>query len=529
VKPTEEQQLILDLSREGNSLKIEAYAGAGKTSTLRFISNDSAKQGHYLAFNRAIAQDARNSFPSNITCTTNHSVAFRAVSAQAGYDSQKMTGQANANLVADTLNLPPYQPCGKNLVLTRQSFGALLLDSLRQFLCSADDMPLPSHFPRYGKLALLKDYEFTSFTNVAVKGTRLLWKMMLDRQKSFPLGHSGYQKLWALSEPRFQVDYVMLDEAQDSDPVILSVLAKQQCPIIYVGDPYQQIYEWRGAVNAMDRVQTSNKAMLSQSFRFGDRIASAATKVLTRLAAVTSIRGSKSLDSHIAEVHPNAILSRTNAGVMSKLLELQRIGIKCNIVGGSTELKRLLDHVERLKAGFTSDLPEFFGFQNWNEVIQFSQEPEGAHLGTFVNLVSNIGEDNLLAALRNCEANESSAQVNLSTAHRAKGKEWDYVRLDGDFDAFFPSSSPSESERLMRDPESEIRLFYVAMTRARLGIELPDGSSNYFGLPKTSDRKLGTPYVGSQLVDERDGMHGSSRSSEPGDIAAFLNRIFGSK
>jgi hypothetical protein len=45
-------------------------------------------------------------------------------------------------------------------------------------------------------------------------------------------------------------------------------LRAQQCQVIYVGDPYQQIYEWRGAVNAMEHIRAPECA-LTESFRFG--------------------------------------------------------------------------------------------------------------------------------------------------------------------------------------------------------------------------------------------------------------------
>lgn len=44
------------------------------------------------------------------------------------------------------------------------------------------------------------------------------------------------------AQPKSQVDYIMVDEAQDLNPVILGVLRSMQCPVIYVGDPYQQIF-----------------------------------------------------------------------------------------------------------------------------------------------------------------------------------------------------------------------------------------------------------------------------------------------
>nr|WP_249816408.1 UvrD-helicase domain-containing protein [Bradyrhizobium sp. 180] len=55
-------------------------------------------------------------------------------------------------------------------------------------------------------------------------------------------------KLWALSNPAIAADFILLDEAQDTNPVVLDVLRKQPAQMVYVGDKYQQIYEWRGAV-----------------------------------------------------------------------------------------------------------------------------------------------------------------------------------------------------------------------------------------------------------------------------------------
>jgi ABC-type uncharacterized transport system ATPase subunit len=56
-KPTAEQHAIVDAVLGGGDLKIKAYAGAGKTSTLRLIADHLAgKRGSYLAFNKEIAE-----------------------------------------------------------------------------------------------------------------------------------------------------------------------------------------------------------------------------------------------------------------------------------------------------------------------------------------------------------------------------------------------------------------------------------------------------------------------------------------
>jgi superfamily I DNA/RNA helicase len=117
---------------------------------------------------------------------------------------------------------------------------------------------------------------------------------MTDRRDKMPLGHDGYLKLWAMSEPELSFEYILLDEAQDTNPVVLDVLMKQPAQLVYVGDKHQQIYEWRGAINAMEQITGLQESYLTQSFRFGQAIADAASLVLRTLGEVRNIQGNRS-------------------------------------------------------------------------------------------------------------------------------------------------------------------------------------------------------------------------------------------
>ena len=78
MKPTSEQEKSIALALTGQTFKMTAYAGAGKTSTLNFIGNTLTRQkGLYLAFNKPIAEEAAKKFSDNIDCKTFHSMAFR--------------------------------------------------------------------------------------------------------------------------------------------------------------------------------------------------------------------------------------------------------------------------------------------------------------------------------------------------------------------------------------------------------------------------------------------------------------------
>ncbi len=257
---------------------------------------------------------------------------------------------------------------------------------------------------------------------------------MTNHRDPIPLGHDGYLKLWALGNPKLGCDYILLDEAQDTNPVVLGVLSGQPAQIVYVGDRHQQIYEWRGAINAMEEIQGCEEAYLTQSFRFGPVIADAASQVLRTLGEDKPIRGINSLNSSV-DSHGTArtVLARTNATVILEVLESMNAGLRPCVVGGTDDLKRLLSDVYELKSGKPGACPEFFGFQNWQEVIAFADTEEGEDLRTFVQLVEQHGEDKLWAAVVSAQKGEEDADIILSTAHKSKGREWESVRLAQDF------------------------------------------------------------------------------------------------
>jgi hypothetical protein len=105
---TEEQQAVVHSPSE--ALKVVAFAGAGKTSTLRaYAKARPARRMLYLAFNNAIAREAAGRFTSNVTCLTTHSLAFRAVGHAYRH---KLANNIRANQAAEVLGLNPGDSSG---------------------------------------------------------------------------------------------------------------------------------------------------------------------------------------------------------------------------------------------------------------------------------------------------------------------------------------------------------------------------------------------------------------------------------
>lgn len=95
MRPTEEQQFAIDLAIKGDDLKLAAFAGAGKTTTLKLIANAMGKKrGVYLAFNKAIVASLEGKLPPNVEAKTFHSLAYREFGAPIRHKlDQRLTGQ----------------------------------------------------------------------------------------------------------------------------------------------------------------------------------------------------------------------------------------------------------------------------------------------------------------------------------------------------------------------------------------------------------------------------------------------------
>lgn len=82
--PTAEQAHIHDLFRTGQTIKVRAGAGTGKTTTLQQLAailGEQQRLGLYLAFNKSIATEAGRKFPRHVTTSTAHAMAFKGIRA----------------------------------------------------------------------------------------------------------------------------------------------------------------------------------------------------------------------------------------------------------------------------------------------------------------------------------------------------------------------------------------------------------------------------------------------------------------
>lgn len=470
--PTDEQVQAADTFRAGHHLVLQAGAGTGKTTTLAMLAASTKRRGRYLAFNKDIARDAANRFPSTVMCKTAHATAYAAL----------------GHRYASRLNGPrqPAWKAGQALGITRpirigdheishKTRSHTVLRAVTRYCYSADRALSRNHVPNLRRLAT--HAERVQLADVVLPFAAKAWvDLQNPDQGAVRFEHDHYLKMWALTQPKIEADFLFLDEAQDTNPVLEQVFNAQRdhAQLVMVGDSAQAIYGWRGACDVM--VDFDATALtLTRSFRFGPLLAEQANRWLELAEAPIRLTGSETTPTEIGDIaNPDAVLCRTNIGAMAKVMRLLSEGRSVALARGGHTLAALALAARDLKEGRHSSHPELVLFGSWGEVQDYAAyDPAGGDLQPFVDLVDTHGPNAILAAVDEL-ADEEHADVTVSTAHKAKGREWPTVRIGDDFVPPKDTDQLDAEGRPIPEPinDTDARLAYVAVTRARRGLDL---------------------------------------------------------
>jgi superfamily I DNA/RNA helicase len=485
---THEQTAAADAFRNGDHLSLQAGAGTGKTSTLNLLARTTSRRGRYLAYNRAIAQDAATHFPAHVRCKTAHALAYAALGHRyarrlnAPRRPAWQTGQALG--ITKALHIADRE-------LTQRTLSNAALRTVTRFCHTADESITRHHVPR---LRGLEDPGcHTEFADHIVPFARKAWAdLQHPDDGAVRFDHDHYLKIWALTRPRLDSDFLLLDEAQDTNPVVEQIFLAQRdhAQLVMVGDSAQAIYHWRGAKDVMTGFNGTRLA-LSQSFRFGPDLADEANRWLRLANAPIRLTGTPAISTEVGPVtEPDAVLCRTNVGAMAEVMNLMACGRKVALAGGGDSLQALALAARDLKEGRRTHHPELVLFPHWGALQDYAtHDPAGRDLQPLVNLIDTHGTDAILDAVARL-AFEPHAQVTVSTAHKAKGREWHRIRVAADFAP--DETDPPQTVEPVDDAEA--RLAYVAVTRARHCLDLgglswirdhPDGTEP--GAAKSGD------------------------------------------
>lgn len=481
---TAEQMECIERFKSAGNLKISAFAGTGKTTTLVGIASAApSKKGLYLAFNREIAEEARKKFPGNVECRTTHSLAYEFSSRH--YTAEKLSGSLSPSRAAEFLKLEPIS-LGEHRNYSARQVGKWIVDTVASF-CRSEDLTFGLQHVSCGRLnELTSESDRDALSEYLLKCADYLWTNARNPNSPIPLGHDGYLKLWSISHPTFEHDFILLDEAQDTNAAVIHALTSQSVQTVYVGDKYQQIYGFRGAFNAMDKIHVPAECALTTSFRFGESLADVANALIGKFGESRRIVGDRVKATSINTTASSTKIYRTNMGLLSGLADALKGGRKPFLAGGVGELSALINDVELMQSGQSAiSNSDFFGFKNWHDLVSFSKTSEGGSYQTVVQIIDGYGVQSLKQMLNRVHESVSEADVILTTAHKSKGKEWAHVEVCDDFATSNRLQYLQQSSYSFGDPSvEEITLLYVALTRAQKSLLIPDSILHAINLSK---------------------------------------------
>ncbi|AXH11442.1 UvrD-helicase domain-containing protein [Halarcobacter bivalviorum] len=459
---TSEQKDIVKAVKKYKNIKINAFAGTGKTTTLKLIANEyKEKKILYLAFNSAIKNEANSLFPNNTNVKTTHGLAYSAVKKYTQVDLNSLVNYRAID-ISKEFEIP-----------YTQAIGAL---KIFENFCNNTQDEITKDDLEHKTAKKMFDY------------------MLIGMLKP---SHSFYLKYYYLllskeQIPQFEYDIVMLDEAQDTNEVTLGIFEALNSKVkVYVGDKHQQIYSFRGSKNALEKISCDKELYLSTSFRFNETIANYANILLENFknekVKIKAVEKEK-------ELNTNGYVSRTNAqliSVISKRIEHRKPFVTVRnpeeIFSLSIEVFYLLNNErEQIRKNiFLKD------FKDEDELSSYAKEVDDFELKTALKVVREYKEKifefkevaiKFYKAWQNRALNNFDKRVNeilfLTTAHTAKGLEWDSVVIADDFPNFadlifdlgYDSLKQFQSELLKISNQElidEFNLFYVALTRAK--------------------------------------------------------------
>ena len=481
-KPTEEQENIVELFKTNNKVKVIARSGSGKTSSLIHLTKCNPEQNFlYLAFNKSMAVEAASKMPSNVEVMTTHALAYREFGRDLAHKLTRPAGRyinvaGTGREIAIYYGLQAYK-ASKDKEISRAFLGLIVRDTVAKFERGAELELSFEHIPTYRIKDIQERFnviisEKSILGKELLKVSKLLWKDRIDEDSIVMASHDTYLKMFHLSKPDFKGwDVVLLDEAQDSTPLIIDMLSNVD-KLIGVGDDNQAIYGWRGAINALDSLEAPS-AFLTKSFRFGEKVAKIASSIIG-----APLYGNEVIDTKVGEIDyksPYTIIYRKNLSLIEDAVDLISQGEKVFLNIDTRDFVSLINSARALidgkKAKVKHDL--IVPYTTWGDLV--SDSKNNNELKRIVKIINDGREDQILEMLGKASITPEGCNVVLTTAHKSKGLEYNQVVLADDYELFDQKGGITKDQQ-------EINLAYVAATRCKYNLKLSDVFVDFLAL-----------------------------------------------
>lgn len=477
--PTKEQKTIFNyIENRDENILIQAYAGAGKTTTivhaLNYLPKD--KSIMFLAFNKHIQEELKTKVPEYVKCYTTYGLGNSAIKRKYGNKIQFDEFKIDKIINKKSKNWKLHEQFKENDDIYQYILKIKKLTNLCRLT-----LTFKPEFITF--LSQKHDVNLTKSEDIK-RVLKVLDEATLDR-KTYDFTDMIYLPAVDNSIWMFPQDYVIVDEVQDTNrcqyKIIEKILRKDKVTgktigrLILVGDPKQSIYSFNGSGDDMfeyyKKFPNIKILPLSYSFRCGKNIIAKANEIVPEIKALDSaIDGVVRNGDILNEVNEgDFVLCRTTMPLIKLFFQLL-IKKKKAIIRGSDiglnliELIGNINNINTLKYYWENKLNNMINEIKKDGVINPDEHSGYVTLEDKVNallflakLSSNIDD---LKSKINTIFTDNVKGVVLSTIHKAKGLEADRVFI------IRPDLIPLPNTRGWQ-LNQEKNLEYVAYTRAK--------------------------------------------------------------
>lgn len=461
------------INHKKRMIKIFGVPGAGKTTeVINIASLLPSKKFLYLSFGRENTKSARAKMPSNVTSTSFHSLAKRALNID------------SARIVSD-ISLSGY--CQSLRMIGMDIKSPYILESfatLNTLFCMSDltTQQAKNIFQNESFSSLsIKDQSFV------LRSFNAWWSECWKPGATLPITHDMYFKHYSLTCSQLPFDCLVIDETQDLNNAMFYMSTRlhslsPRMKTIRFGDPCQQLFGFRGSSEQFAIQGFDFK--LENTHRFGHQLARLVNDFMgaQSLAHYTQI---KSLGPHTDVLNHEPIqkiiedvkqgkrttfIAKYNISLWYMLKIFSQKGIKCSILGGidNNEFSYLRElhkiHLSGQKA--SGSRLRGFTYARYKNKAHIDRDNAAVLACKFVENIGESGEDAFKIIQRHL-VDPAQADVLLTTVHQAKGLEFEHLRMMDDF------FNPIQNGKFVGIPKGDAYLIYTAMTRAKKSIALP--------------------------------------------------------
>lgn len=522
VPPAEFQNVPLKLSPQqsaianwvedgtGNALII-AVAGAGKTTTLIEMLSRMPGRVAFAAYNKRIADEIKEKVEARamgnlVKVATFHSFGYaswRRAHPAVKINAYKIRDMLRANsLIPEDL----HEFIDHLVSLVRASAIGIVCpinsrDAWNEVIEHYGLEELLQEKGRYGSLGGYDGRDDEDLQDKRKLGMgwalKILQKSIRRADKVIDFDDQLYMPLYA-NMPIDQFDWVLIDEAQDSNPTRRALAKAMLRPggrLLAVGDPAQAIYGFTGADSeSLENIKQEFGCVelgLTVSYRCPQAVVRFAQNWVSHIEAHESapegIVRDLPLEDWLAgvptmspsELLNSSVLCRKNSPLVDLAFSLIRQGVPCHVEGRDIggQIKTLAN---KWKLSALTDVRTKAISYKEDQVRKFlakGQEQRADSIAdrvdTLVVLIDGLLSRDRNATLRDlndwCDrmfgdtTNGQKNGLTLSSIHKSKGREWQTVYWYG-ANAWQPSPFARQEWQLLQ----ERNLMYVAATRAKL-------------------------------------------------------------